>query len=538
MECASRELDDVFVQDAESGDTEEAMFDERYGSRDQEQLSSKDADVMYEMMLSADRMLSREMTDPRYQVRVVEQQRKWGFVKWQAQKDLAQLLFNFNSVWMFLKGGLGADVGLHLPAFSDTSLDDLADGEDEDDDEQLSDAAPSKNKINRKTKLVGVLVKGSSGDRVNFEPSESVYSMLLDYIDQFRSGQSDWTQEEFVEMLTEDYHLSYYHFIRGQTSRIMRAIDALRQQIVTENERNIFAESEGMTWNKCLNLYRLMSVQSHIIITNRNLLVETNLRAALHLAQSRSRSANKPCMGKLDLVNEAAMGLMHAADLYIPKCAAKFTTYATNWMTQRTGRFIKNNNSVRLPLHISDAVTAVSSAITAMVQSDPRFTHEHFPKKEEVEAFLSRHRKKAMVIKPPIWEMAMMRMRGQAMCTGGLDLNGGFDAPEDTFLSEENELSDSARDMKRMTDAIFSSPRLSDREKDILRYCIMHPDGENDLESIFGTADRGKLRTERLKAIKTASEILRDLDVDISNYFSDDYRGSPTAKMRGNGGVA
>lgn len=503
-----------------SCDESENTYDERY--------ETKELNAAYDLVISADRLLSKELGDKRFQVHLPEQQVKWGVLKWNAQKELAQLMFEFRTPWLYLKSDLGSTDIIGIADLPKVEL--LDDYLDASDDSDMSSDKDSVVKINRKKKLVGLAIMNEqSGLRVDFEPSNETYAMLVQLIDQHLTGSGAWTKREFVEMLTEEYHLSYCHFIRGHAARLMNAISALKSSTSTEQEQ--FAQLEGITWNMCLNLNRLMTAQNCVIFHNRNRLVETNMRSAVKAASLRYRQSgmSKPCLERLDLVTEAAMGLMHAADLYIPKCAAKFTTYATSWMKQRTSRYIKNNNQVRMPLHISEQYISVTSTMTVMIQMNPQYTHEHLPSRRDVEEVLSKKRGRKVTISSPVWDLSIAKMRGQSICVGGLDLNGGYEIPGDSYSCEENELADSARDMKILVDKLFSSDKLSEVQKKILRYTIMDTDSIEDPQAYFGLS-RDKLRTERNKAMKIAEGVLKEFSGDISKYFSDSFVGNNPIK--------
>lgn len=78
--------------------------------------------------------------------------------------------------------------------------------------------------------------------------------------------------------------------------------------------------------------------------------VEANMRLVINIARAyRSRTVSLE-----DLIQEGAIGLMHAVDRYDASKGFRFSTYATHWVRQSIGRALDNKaKAIRLPAHIT-----------------------------------------------------------------------------------------------------------------------------------------------------------------------------------------
>lgn len=112
-------------------------------------------------------------------------------------------------------------------------------------------------------------------------------------------------------------------------------------------------------------------------ISERNALVEANMGLATHFASNFQASR----MEFEDLVQEAYMGLIDAAELYDPKRGTKFSTYARWHILKRVMDSIHNRNEIvrtprRRPAHIcahldeEQMVRIADPGPTAMEQLD------------------------------------------------------------------------------------------------------------------------------------------------------------------------
>jgi RNA polymerase sigma factor (sigma-70 family) len=84
--------------------------------------------------------------------------------------------------------------------------------------------------------------------------------------------------------------------------------------------------------------------------------IETNLRLVVSITKGFYRSAAAVGMGKDDLFSEGCLGLDKAVDRFDPSKGYKFSTYATWWIRQSVFRAISNQGTIRVPIHVGQAL--------------------------------------------------------------------------------------------------------------------------------------------------------------------------------------
>lgn len=88
----------------------------------------------------------------------------------------------------------------------------------------------------------------------------------------------------------------------------------------------------------------------------RQRLIESNMRLVINIAKC-YRNRSFPLE---DLIQEGAIGLMHAVERFDTAKGFRFSTYATHWIRQSIGRAIDNKSkAIRLPAHVSQAIRKI-----------------------------------------------------------------------------------------------------------------------------------------------------------------------------------
>ncbi len=91
----------------------------------------------------------------------------------------------------------------------------------------------------------------------------------------------------------------------------------------------------------------------------RQRLIESNMRLVINIAKSYHSKA----VPLEDLIQEGAIGLMHAVERFDPNKGFRFSTYATHWIRQSIGRAIDNKSkAIRLPAHVSQTLRKIERA--------------------------------------------------------------------------------------------------------------------------------------------------------------------------------
>ena len=101
--------------------------------------------------------------------------------------------------------------------------------------------------------------------------------------------------------------------------------------------------------------------------------VSHNLRLAMDTAAKYARSQSR--MEYEDLIQEATIGLMRAADKFDPERGFKFSTYATWWCRQACQRAIANQGrAIRLPMHVEADVRKLAAVVEEFESSRSSFS--------------------------------------------------------------------------------------------------------------------------------------------------------------------
>ncbi|SFR66673.1 RNA polymerase nonessential primary-like sigma factor [Marinobacter daqiaonensis] len=97
-----------------------------------------------------------------------------------------------------------------------------------------------------------------------------------------------------------------------------------------------------------------------LIEGNRELLIRSNLRLAVHIARRHSQQGG---MDMTDLIQDANVGLIKAVDRFDPARGFRFSTYAYWWITEEVRRSLKRGQRVvHTPDHIIDEIRRLQAA--------------------------------------------------------------------------------------------------------------------------------------------------------------------------------
>jgi RNA polymerase primary sigma factor len=133
----------------------------------------------------------------------------------------------------------------------------------------------------------------------------------------------------------------------------------------TDSVRTYLKEIGGVSLLSAKDEVRLAKLIEKGDQDAKNALIEANLRLVVSVA--------KRYMGRglnlLDLIQEGNLGLIRAVEKFDYRKGFKFSTYATWWIRQAVSRAIADQaRTIRIPVHMVDAINRVTRTQRAMVQ--------------------------------------------------------------------------------------------------------------------------------------------------------------------------
>ena len=221
----------------------------------------------------------------------------------------------------------------------------------------------------------------------------------------------------------------------------------------------------------------------------KNALIEANLRLVISIVKKHLGRG----LGFSDLIQEGNVGLMKAVDKFEYKRGYKFSTYATWWIRQAITRAIaEQSRTIRIPVHMVEAVNRMIKAIQELVQEKGRE-----PSTEEI----------AEKMKIPAEKVRVMLKISKEPISLETPIGEDEDSHIRDFIEDKSVLSplDIAMqgDMKKNIDKALSS--LTDREQSIIRKRFgLGEDTPHTLEEVGLEFDvtRERVRQIEVKAIR------------------------------------
>jgi RNA polymerase primary sigma factor len=221
----------------------------------------------------------------------------------------------------------------------------------------------------------------------------------------------------------------------------------------------------------------------------KNALIEANLRLVISIVKKHLGRG----LGFSDLIQEGNVGLMKAVDKFEYKRGYKFSTYATWWIRQAITRAIaEQSRTIRIPVHMVEAVNRMIKAIQELVQEKGRE-----PSTEEI----------AERMKIPADKVRVMLKISKEPISLETPIGEDEDSHIRDFIEDKSVLSplDMAMlgDMKKNIDKALSS--LTAREQSIIRKRFgLGEDTPHTLEEVGLEFDvtRERVRQIEVKAIR------------------------------------
>lgn len=148
--------------------------------------------------------------------------------------------------------------------------------------------------------------------------------------------------------------------------------EILEQQVrILDKEKNF-----RIPLHEFFKLYDRMTVGRDKLISAHTEMVNSNLRLAHHLAKKYQFSG----LPLLDLIQEANLGLMKAAERFDYHRGFRFSTFATWWIRQSITRAIADKlRIIRIPVHVTESLNKMNNAIRQLQEET-----NHEPSPEQI----------------------------------------------------------------------------------------------------------------------------------------------------------
>ncbi len=221
----------------------------------------------------------------------------------------------------------------------------------------------------------------------------------------------------------------------------------------------------------------------------KNALIEANLRLVISIVKKYQGRG----LGFSDLIQEGNVGLMKAVDRFEYRRGYKFSTYATWWIRQAITRAIaEQSRTIRIPVHMVEAVNLLTKAIREFVQEKGRE-----PSPEEI----------ALKLNVPVEKVRTLQKISREPISLETPVGEDEDGHIRDFIEDKSTLSplDIAMqgDIKKNIEKALSS--LTEREQSVIRRRFgLGEDTPHTLEEVGNEFDvtRERVRQIEVKAIR------------------------------------
>tara|TARA_R110001583_G_scaffold4718_14_gene26923 strand:+ start:17808 stop:19445 length:1638 start_codon:yes stop_codon:yes gene_type:complete len=464
------------------------------------------------------RHFSNDMDNDYYKIRDPEVQRKWGDKKTEMQKRATKILLLTNYALR----------ELHAECV------------------RLS-------KQTGDPRLFTVIEKDEDG-KVTLSYSIKYAMIIRDTLALYLSGESGMTRKQLIDILVDEYNLSYHHFVKKHAEYIIKKHDEVNKKMVSWDRYNYDvmshptmvkaikklenmkvrgnkklislartdlhsefavlnnelektledkAEIESILSDSVGNgefILRLMQALVNAFIQYRNRLIETNLRLVLYIAHANKRKASASNISVTDLISEGGEGLLKASEMYVSGIGVKFTTYAEPWINLKITRHIKNTNDVRIPIHCTDLMYRICRYFKQIEIKDG----DKMPSKSSVVKVLKE------AISDDIWQMAVNRFNGISVSMS-CDHSGAVteDAVSfDFILGDKSEEDNDALEKSVFTEKMLSIAKdvLSENEYKVLTRYYLNDENyveiHNHLDRSYSSKSISMIKTRAIAKVQ------------------------------------
>lgn len=218
----------------------------------------------------------------------------------------------------------------------------------------------------------------------------------------------------------------------------------------------------------------------------RQRLVESNMRLVINIAKSYHSRA----IPLEDLIQEGAIGLVHAVERFDPEKGFRFSTYATHWIRQAIGRALDNKaKAIRLPAHISQSLRKIERERCRLMRE-----LGHDPTAEQLAAAMGISPRKLVTLIQSSQELLSLDMRvgdGESTTLGSLLRDNVSGDPEHEVLSSEM-----AQELRKIL------MELSERERRVMKYRLKMDEGTDSM-----------VRDDLAKELQISRERIRQIEI-------------------------